>query len=479
MYRDIYPDDWYWLRMRFEGWALLSADANTAEAMVNAAWNGASYGEIAEWIMGQLGLYCAISRNGNLLVWHPAVYRPSQRHYSLNLDTETTDGGRLETVQGRIDGSRITGTDMRATPVDHDESLQHPDAPRGALGKLLTIDSNNSDGTCPVEVFDAAIYRNALLRQYAQRGGDCVLAVGTVGKRGLLYDIGDILTITTERAATANYLITDLNPSGDGLSVEFSAINFPSWPAATTVLAPATAPYAIYRGAGKEYGEDLDIRTLINRTWRTDASKLPNLTGPADGIMRYDERLGTWEGNGWAPNDNAHDARVAITLPAAVDVSTYIDCELAFLTPASGWDYRTMMLIDGHAGMATLELRLNYSETGMYFLELVTPPVDFDRAVGGVHDESAYGERTLRCTIEIIRRAGTPTTLEARLLGGALGWAEFDDTGDLTPLTIHFMGHVTAGVSIDAVWSYIRIGNTTWADTATNVRPLNGEDQMY
>jgi hypothetical protein len=138
-----------------------------------------------------------------------------------------------------------------------------------------------------------------------------------------------------------------------------------------------------------------------------------------------------------------------------------------------------MMLIDGHAGMATLELRLNYSETGMYYLELVAPAVDFDWAIGGVHDESAYGERTLRCTIEIIRRAGTPTTLEARLLGGTIGWAEFDDTGDLTPLTIHFMGHVTAGVSIDAVWSYIRIGNTTWADTATNVLPLNGEDQMY
>jgi hypothetical protein len=303
MYRDIYPDDWYWLRMRFEGVWITKIEAE----MIEDGWAGASYADLALWCMTMLGLFCGLSRNGNLLVWHPAVYRPSRRSYTLDLDNDATDG-TLQIIEDWLYSTQVTGTDGNDDDQEDTLALAVDDllGECESAARRLSINPVNKNGVCPVTIFDSEVCRKALLRQYLQRGGRCVKITGTVGKRGMLYDLGDLLTINTARSATRTYMITKIKPDPTGQKTYFEAVYFPEWPAAADGFAQADAPWGLYRGctAGTPAVADM-VRTQTNHTWRTDALQLDNLSRVYTGSFYGDERLGSWEGAGWSASDYA------------------------------------------------------------------------------------------------------------------------------------------------------------------------------
>lgn len=481
-YRDIYPDDWYWLRMRFEGvWASLDADA-----MIEAGWAGASYADVATWCMTMLGLFCGQSRNGNLLVWHPAVYRPSRRWYTLDLDADTTDGGTIATIDDWIGSVHLTGTDTSTT--DHDDVMVAPADPAAleqeAGGVMLDIDVNNVDGECPVTVFDSEVCSNAILRQYVQRSGKCVLITGTVGKRSLLWDLGDLLTVSTARADTQTYMITKLIPQDDGASCQFEAVYFPNWPAVAEPFTQALAPLGVYRGVGGGTPSTgvIDSGTATNRTWRTDAYKLDDLSVIGAGTYLQDERLGSWEGVGFAANSYT-TTYLEVACDRDIFSPTFINLEFSANYNAD-WGAAPVFVIWEWANSDDEGLILLVKKSGadlytkLAYTTDVTDPLNdglyIDESLWALTDPPThgdYGERMIRITVGVLPTGaiilGVPTDPITISAASGSDW------------TIRWRSRSDGTYGVIA-HSYMEIGPQCWYDSsgADFIFPLNGQDEM-
>jgi len=479
MYRDIYPDDWYWLRMRFEGVWLTKIEAE----MIETGWAGASYADLALWCMTMLGLFCGLSRNGNLLVWHPAVYRPSRRSYTLDLDNDATDG-TFQIAENWLFSTKVTGTDGIAGEHDDPLALAVDDlaGEREAAARRLTINPVNKNGVCPVTIFDSEVCRKALLRQYLQRGGKCVKATGTVGKRGMLYDLGDLLTISTARSATQTCMITKIKPDPTGQKTYFEAVYFRNWPAAADGFAQGDAPIGLYRGcvAGTPAVANIS-RTCANRTWRTDALKLGDMVLVYPGSFYGDERLGSWEGSGWCDGDyDTNNLSVACDrdqFPAThinLEMSAFYGANWGAVPSVVVWEWANsddegLILIATQGGDDRIYYTLAYTTD-------VTDPLNAALYVDstGPHlisppSEGDYGERMTRFAIAV---GATAASLNASGVADSITI----NAASGTDWTIKWRGRWDGAAYACIAQSFMSVSPGTWWDNVTGLILQNGQD---
>ena len=320
-YENIFPDDWYWLKERYEGTWLKWAYNLTTE------WAGSDYADVAEMLMNALGLRCTISAGGNLIVFNPFVYRPSARVHTINLDSGTVSGLKMEFVAERVDSVTIHGEGIGSggTPTGNDYASEYYlfDKINQRGGNRLDIPVTNLDGTVNLDCFNSDMARMGIARCFAAQVEQNQIKVsGKLDKRGLLLEVGDYIDIVSGHINTFNaddgfldgyFVVTKVQPSLEQTYFEAVGRGGSDFYSQIPSFSDANAPLGIWRGTYLSNPGDATERGRIqhNRTWRSTGA-LGNMTGVVDNWY-MDQRLGSYEGCGWGQDGGANRGAYIVT----------------------------------------------------------------------------------------------------------------------------------------------------------------------
>ena len=279
---DFYQDDWYWLYKRFS-----NTFGGLYDPEMKDNCDGMAVNDVLDMLLVLIPIWNNMLAQGKLMAFHPAVYRPSLRVHTLNLEDETTGGGVLSKISGRDYGSvHFTGTDRNNTVFDTLISLD-------TTGKdgVLGITSANTEGKCPDSSMTMEVHRKEVCRQHSQFGGTIFQIKANLGKLGLLFYIGDQVNVYSSRWGLTGetFLVTQTSPALVG-ATQITLTRYADFPALHSTF-EETAPIAVYYG-----------RPILNATW--DNTSTFDFDEQGSGAWR--SGVQSWRGGLWASESTSH-----------------------------------------------------------------------------------------------------------------------------------------------------------------------------
>jgi len=272
--QDFFTNDWVYLLRRFNRvWRYPEIDE------LGSQCEGMTVREVIEMVSELYNLFYGISQQGNILVWHPACYRDSLRLHELNLDKETAEGGHFsKPIKEKYETVRLKG-DFAGGSID--ESLVTNVSEKAyKTGNEYLIEPTNAEGNIPLHAATKDYFAKGLLNQHSNRltGKTKQLDV-TIGQKGLLFDVGDQVRVTsTKFNLDEYYMVTNISPSLSG-GTKVSMVHFEDWPAAHSTFTE-DGPLMIIRDAAGE-----------NKTWRA--------TGAFADFVQVGGAAGQRQGSSW------------------------------------------------------------------------------------------------------------------------------------------------------------------------------------
>lgn len=217
--------DWAFLIQRFAGvWPAMSysvADAEDRSSVSNLLSEIALlFGLFIGWI------------GDRLVVYHPAVYRPSARNWRVNLD-EDAEAGAAKVA--RVDPSYF-GVSTTSLP-DEGEIVVSGACPLSSMGRV-----GRNAIEIPVDNFDEDFLASAaigLLTQLAFRGCHAYDRLEwKTDHRALSFGVGDRLVATSEKLGLADdvFLIQEIKGSPMDANPTVVALHFPFWKGAQSLF---------------------------------------------------------------------------------------------------------------------------------------------------------------------------------------------------------------------------------------------------
>jgi hypothetical protein len=262
-----YTGDWYWLSQRFLGtWERLTYSTTDLEDF--------SAKSLAESLALTLGLFVGSGHDGRIHVFHPAVYRPSMRVWSLDIDKHVEKGQAVL---------------KRKVPEAAGLNTYSPNYPIEVYGRtpLNNIEMGYSIQTIelPLDYWDYTILREmnkwAILRQLAPRYCDAPDELTlVVGHRGLPWSTGDQVLISSDAYGLDDkpFLVMSREKGPTESQAQFVLYHWPYWKGAHSMFQEHTVR-GVWRWVDDDHALD-----FTNRAWG-------------------DNREGSvgWTASGWPP----------------------------------------------------------------------------------------------------------------------------------------------------------------------------------
>jgi len=213
-----YPLDWKYLIERFAGvWPALSFSAADAQSRSSVSSMFSEIGLLLGLFVGWIG--------DRIVVFHPAVYRPSARNWIINLDEEAEAGAaKLATIDPQYFGVSTTSLE------DEGEIVVSGACPLSSIGRI----SKNAI-EIPVDNFDDDFLPTAaigLLTQLAFRGCQTYERLDwKTDQRALAFGVGDRLIVTSEKLGLSSsvFLLQEIKGNPTDANPTVIALRFPSW----------------------------------------------------------------------------------------------------------------------------------------------------------------------------------------------------------------------------------------------------------
>ena len=206
---DLFVNDWVYLRERFVNiWYYLR---NTGYA---SSWTGKTIKDAIETIASMYGLFIGISQQGNLMVWHPAVYRPSMRVHELNLDTQASGVVITRPNKDNYSVAMLSGDGMFGSISE--QIMLYLTLETFLTGESYELNPVDGEGEVPYHYYPAWDFRRSLLKQHVARVSGSMRQIECeVNNTGLLYDIGDQVKVSSNLfdMDEDTYMVVGIEPS--------------------------------------------------------------------------------------------------------------------------------------------------------------------------------------------------------------------------------------------------------------------------
>ncbi len=249
----VYGEDWWWLRQRFLAtWPLVDISTGEAEEM--------TVRELAEAMARLLGLFVGTGHDGRILVFHPSVYRPSRRIWSLNLSDAAQGKAVVKDITPRATGLTI--------PDDDQTILVRGRAP------LSSVEMGEQIETIPMDedLFGGTVYKlmkyghlQHLTYRYTNEYNEITVVTN---HRGLPWSHGDLLLVTSvaDGLDETPFLILAREGADTDAEVLVRAYSWPEWSAPLSLFEKDTIR-GVWRWADEDHAFDGTCRA-----WGANAS---------------------------------------------------------------------------------------------------------------------------------------------------------------------------------------------------------------